>query len=64
MMEVPCETCFALTSLVVTRRCPRCLEVETRLAGYLREGGISALKFVTKTLDEVTKELEARRRKG
>jgi hypothetical protein len=37
-----CETCGCPTDKTGTRRCDGCWEVEHRIAGYLRDGGLAA----------------------
>jgi hypothetical protein len=48
---VPCDTCGGLTTMLGTRRCGRCWELERRLEDYLRGGGFKARVFVKAALD-------------
>lgn len=47
---IPCETCKRPTTLLETKRCNGCWEVERRLDEYLRRGGRRAQDFVAKSL--------------
>ena len=49
---VPCGTCGEPTSMLGTKRCDGCWEVEARLAGYLRVGGIVAALTLRRAIEE------------
>lgn len=42
LSAVPCETCGEPTTYTGTKRCNGCWEVESRLADYVRRGGVKA----------------------
>lgn len=50
---VACETCGEPTHMTATKRCNRCWEIESRLEGYLRDGGVKARRIVTAILSHV-----------
>lgn len=47
---VPCKTCETPTTMLGTRTCDACWEVEHRLAFYLTRGGDKAFAFVAEAL--------------
>ena len=48
--HVPCATCGMPTPQTHTKRCDGCWEVESRLAGYLRDGGDKAIRELVNAL--------------
>lgn len=50
--RVPCTTCGDPARTPKTDKCGRCWEVEHRLRGYMRAGGLNAAKFVADALRE------------
>ncbi len=52
--EVPCETCGVPTTFTGTKRCNDCWEVEARIAGYLRRGGLRAKRLIRDLMNVAT----------
>ena len=44
---IPCQTCGTPTTMLGTKRCHNCWEVESRLATYLARGGHRAFHVLT-----------------